>query len=212
MGVQSRPPSLNPSIQYIVVIARGFQGLHDAGMRQSLGQLFSKLNFRGRYPEHWEKFSQIYDTFRRQLVAYPSKLTHSSRYLDEDNSRYHRQNSCWNASIYWDHNDSFKRDVYFAGFFVNFSPSVMTCWAKLTRSNDSLWRIPVNWHILASILTSITRVIFVKIPVELCQFTRIPLTGLNAWFISLNFSLPSAIPASILRGLARVLRVECHYF
>ena len=49
-------------------------------------------------------------------------------------------------------------------------------------------RIQVNWHISTGILTRIAPPIFIKIPVEMCQFTRFPMTRLNVSFILLNFS------------------------
>ena len=61
----------------------------------------------------------------------------------------------------------------------------------LAYTNDTLKRvigIPVNWHISTGILTRITCATFVKIPVEMCQFTRIPMTRFKVSFVLQNFS------------------------
>ena len=47
--------------------------------------------------------------------------------------------------------------------------------------------ILVSWHILTGIMTRIARVILVKILVEMCNFTRIPMTRLNVSFVLQNF-------------------------
>ena len=47
--------------------------------------------------------------------------------------------------------------------------------------------ILVSWHILTGIMTRIARFILVKILVEMCNFTRIPMTRLNVSFVLQNF-------------------------
>ena len=62
---------------------------------------------------------------------------------------------------------------------------------KFSNINDAFKQviaILVNWHISTAILTRIARVILVKIPVEICKFTRIPMTCLNVSCMLLNFS------------------------
>ena len=62
---------------------------------------------------------------------------------------------------------------------------------KMLQRNDTfkpvIW-ILVKWYIRTDILTMITPAIFVKIPAEMCQFTRIPMTCLNVSLMLQNFS------------------------
>ena len=62
---------------------------------------------------------------------------------------------------------------------------------KFCRINDTLKRvlaILVNWHISTVILTSIARATLVNIPVEMWQFTRIPMSCFKVSFMLQNFS------------------------
>ena len=43
-------------------------------------------------------------------------------------------------------------------------------------------------HISTGILTTIARAVHIKIPVKMCQFTRIPMNPLNVSFMLQNFS------------------------
>ena len=47
--------------------------------------------------------------------------------------------------------------------------------------------IPVNLHISMGILSRTPRAILVKIPIEMCQFTRIPMTRFKVSFMLQTF-------------------------
>ena len=62
---------------------------------------------------------------------------------------------------------------------------------KFSNINGTLKRaigIPVNWHNSTGILTSTARAILVKVPVEMFQFTGIPMTHFTVSFRLQNFS------------------------
>ena len=65
-------------------------------------------------------------------------------------------------------------------------------WAKFCNINNTFKRVVgilVNWRISTGVLTRIARAILVKIPVEICQFTRIPMARLKVSFsVGENFS------------------------
>ena len=63
-------------------------------------------------------------------------------------------------------------------------------WETFTNINDNFKRvigILVNWHIVTGNLTRIARAILVKIPVWMCQFTKILITRLKESFKLVNF-------------------------
>ena len=68
--------------------------------------------------------------------------------------------------------------------------STQARWEKISDINDAFGRvigILVNWHISTVYLTRIACAILVKIPVGMCQFTRIPMTRLSVSIMLVNF-------------------------
>ena len=68
---------------------------------------------------------------------------------------------------------------------------VISGWQKFSHVNETFKRIIgilVNWHISNGVFMRTARAILVKMPVEMCQFTRIPMTRLKVSFILENFS------------------------
>ena len=68
-----------------------------------------------------------------------------------------------------------------------------TKFCNINETFEQVIVILVNWHILTGILMRIARYILVKIPVELCQFTKVPMTRLNLSLVLQNVSQHSGI-------------------
>ena len=100
----------------------------------------------------------------------------------------------WNILMEYFQGNAWQQGVELSSLF----PEVVTVSAnkrnsfhcqKFTNIYDTFKRvigILVMRHISAGILKRIARVIFVKILVEMCQFTRIPMTRSNVLFMLLN--------------------------
>ena len=122
----------------------------------------------------------------------------SERLTSLGNHVYPIENAPWNppyitALSYW------RRGLIWSPIIPR---DALWCWTTFMHSNEAgnfcalkeilcnindtfkpVIGILVNWHISTGILTRIARAIFVKIPVEVCQFTKIPMTGLKVSFM-----------------------------
>ena len=104
---------------------------------------------------HWQKFSNVNETFNRVFGIPVSG--HISAGIFIRIGSYYCQNSCWNVSVYWDPNDSFKRVVYVAKFL---SVSIGMGLCNVTRKSSGwdfeetlfavyffYWRILTVWSL-----------------------------------------------------------------
>ena len=84
--------------------------------------------------------------------------------------------------------------------------SVYIHWGKFCNFNNTLKRVIEilwNWYITKGILTRIARVILVEIPIEICQFTRIPMTlkSVVLYICDFSFLMYSAWTIKIIDDL-----------
>ena len=68
------------------------------------------------------------------------------------------------------------------------SSITLTNFYNINHTLNRVIEILVKWQNSVGILTKIARDILIKIPVEMCQFTRIPMTRWNVSFMLQNFS------------------------
>ena len=64
---------------------------------------------------HWEKFRDVNNAFKRCIGILVDE--HNSTGILTSITRYPRQNTCWNISIYYDPDDSLKCFVHVAEYF-----------------------------------------------------------------------------------------------